>query len=154
MDAGELKRNVIVPTLKHLKMYSESAANLLVGTAAQESHLGRWFKQVNGPALGIFQLEPDSINDVYKNYLFFRPLLRLKIDSLKMPGMSREQNAVMNLAYATAIARLIYYRAPEALPAADGIANLAYYWKEYFNTHLGKGSMSEFMHNFPEGIIE
>ena len=51
-------QNLIEKVLKEFGMYSESATNLLLGTAAQESRFGTYIKQINGPACGVFQIEP------------------------------------------------------------------------------------------------
>ena len=49
-----------------------------------------------------------------------------------------------NLAYATAMARMLYWRKPEALPAADDIPGLAAYWKRHYNTAAGRGKPADF----------
>ena len=61
-------RNLITSVLKELNLHSDNAVNLLMGTAAQESHLGKYRKQIGGgPALGIFQMEPATFNDIVNN---------------------------------------------------------------------------------------
>jgi hypothetical protein len=63
-------RDLIQRTLQDLGMHSESAVNLLLGTAAQESQFGTYFRQIGGgPALGVFQMEPDTEIDIWDNYL-------------------------------------------------------------------------------------
>jgi len=56
-----------------------------------------------------------------------------------------EEQLIHNLAYATAIARVIYLRKPEALPAAFDIEGLAKYWKDHYNTYLGAGKVEDFV---------
>ena len=77
----DLRRLVIQPTLDAMVplwgtgVNHEAAANLLVGTVFQESVIGNQtrLKQVGGgPALGIFQIEPDTHQDIWDNYLAFR----------------------------------------------------------------------------------
>jgi len=52
-------REMIQFVLKNYDLYSRDAEELLMLTAACESNLGHYFKQLgNGPALGIFQVEP------------------------------------------------------------------------------------------------
>lgn len=153
MKAMELKKRVIEPTLFRLDMHSKSAVNLLLGTAAHESKMGEYLVQVNGPALGIFQVEPGTLEDIYRNYLAYRPSLLKRVEALRGVDMSREESLVSNLAYATAIARLVYRRVPEALPAYDDIPALASYWKMYYNTGLGKGKRQQFIDAFPAGVI-
>ncbi len=144
-----LKEHVIVPTLKYLDMYSDAAVNLLLGTAAQESGLGHYLVQLNGgPARGIYQMEPFTSNCILRNHVKHRKSLRLKVTSLVGTHAADTDPMVSNLAYATAMARLHYMRVPFALPHADDVSGLAHYWKEHYNTHLGKGTVEEFMENY------
>jgi len=58
-DADHLRREIIAPALRHIGMWSGAAENLLLGTAAVESRMGTYLRQVGGgPALGIWQVEP------------------------------------------------------------------------------------------------
>lgn len=54
-------------------------------------------------------------------------------------------NLITDLAYATAMARLVYYRRPEPLPEAHDLDGLARYWKAHFNTDLGAGTVEGFL---------
>lgn len=140
IDAKQLRELIIRPTLKEMGMWSESAENLLMGTAAQESMMGRYIKQRGkGPALGIYQCEPATHDDVVR---WSRAKGLLDFDSC------RPDRLVHDLKYATMIARLHYYRVPKALPAADDIDGLSNYWKTYYNTRLGKGKSEEFVRNY------
>lgn len=79
MDKRQL-RNLIRRVLIGIGGYSEEAENLLMGTAAQESALGEYIRQLgNGPALGIFQMEPETFDDIVRNYLSYRPDLCRKV---------------------------------------------------------------------------
>ncbi len=153
MKKEHLRDEIITPTLKHLDMYSESAVNLLLGTAAQESHLGYFLKQIKGPALGIYQIEPATLHDIYSNWLTYRKEISEKLSELGVIKLSAESNLIGNLYYATAMARIHYYRVPESLPAADDIEGLASYWKRFYNSHLGRGTEEEFIHNYKKYVI-
>jgi len=173
--ANELKELVIIPTLQYLEMNSESAVNLLLGTAAQESQLGKYLKQIKGPALSIYQIEPRTHEDTWKNFINFRSELKDKMISLlcgncigntvvKSDGTTRlskhvnfsnewfNLNLVGNLFYATAIARLIYYRVPESLPDFSDVVALARYYKKYYNTVGGKATESQFVYNYTKYV--
>lgn len=67
--AKELRHYVVRPTLKHLKMWSPTAENLLLGTAARESGLGFHLKQEHHQALGIFQISPRMHRNIWDHYL-------------------------------------------------------------------------------------
>jgi hypothetical protein len=140
-----LREYIIKPTLQYLDLYSKSAENLLMGTAAQETKLGRYLKQINGPAEGIYQMEPRTHEDIWNNFLPYKIPLKEKILQFATP---REDELVWNLAYATAMVRIHYLRVTEPLPHEDDIEGLAKYWKDYYNTRLGKGTVNEFINNY------
>jgi len=142
----DLREHVIRPTLTQIGLWSVAAENLLLGTCAQESLMGRYLKQRrNGPALGIYQIEPKTHEDVIKNYLQYRKPLAKKIFSL---GKPYDQSLIFNLAYSTAIARVIYYRIPKPLPDADDVEALAKYYKQHYNTEAGKATPEQFIYNY------
>jgi len=143
--SSDLRNHIIRPTLKRIGLWSEAAENLLMGTAAQESKMGHYLTQINGPALGIYQIEPATYRDLFDNYLQYRQEFSRKVGLYNADG---EHDLVFNLAYSTIVARVIYYRAPEPLPQADDISGLAAYWKKYYNTPLGRGTEREFRHNY------
>lgn len=138
---------VIKPVLMNLGMHSLSAEQLMMGTAAQESNLGQYLKQLGGgPALGIYQMEPWVHDDVWENVLKYKSELAAKVTALA--GRIGPEEMVHNLAYATALTRVNYYRHPERLPEPGNIPGMAYYWKKYHNTEKGKGTIEEFIKNF------
>lgn len=66
INCEQLRLYVIRPTLEKIELWSEAAENLLLGTTAQESHMGTYIKQVGkGPALGIYQMEPATHKDIW-----------------------------------------------------------------------------------------
>lgn len=150
IDAEHLSTYVIRPILLQLELYSLAAERLLLGTAAQESQLGRYLRQIRGPALGIYQMEPDTHNDVHRSFLRFNSRLRRAVMSFASGGSGEPapNQLVWNLAYATAMSRVYYLRIQEPLPKADDIDAMARYWKKYYNTVAGKGTEEEFKRNF------
>ncbi len=152
IDVDEFRLHVIRPVIQQLGMWSQAAENLLVGTAVQESGL-RHLRQLNdGPARGLFQIEPATHDDVWENFLEYQDELRVKAAVLLAPAPPQIDQLVTNLGYACAIARLIYYRRPEPLPGADDIEGLAHYWKRHFNTEAGAGTVPEFILNYREHV--
>jgi hypothetical protein len=151
IDAKQLKALIIVPTLLALNLHSEAVVNLLLGTCAQESHMGTYLKQINGPALGIYQTEPTTHDDIWKNYLAYKKDLADKICILS-GNKPESQTLINNFVYATAIARIVYLRVPELLPAPNDIEGLAKYWKRHYNTPLGKGCVADFITNYKKYV--
>lgn len=146
MDKVTLKA-LITSVLKELGLHSDNAVNLLMGTAAQESHLGKYRKQIGGgPALGIFQMEPATFNDIVKNYLRFKPGLTVKIEGVARVCRFHAEDIENNDLLAICMARVHYLRVSEAIPS--DVEGMARYWKKYYNTPLGKGTVEEFISNY------
>jgi hypothetical protein len=128
---------------------SDSAVELLMLTAAQETHLGKYLKQVKGPALGVYQMEPNTYNDIWANYICYRQNLLDALNAL-YASSDLEWRLRMrgDLVYQTIMSRIFYMRVPEALPSVDEPMGLAYYWKKYYNTKYGKGTPEEAYKNY------
>lgn len=151
LDVEQFRTLVVKPALGVLGLYSEAAENLVLGTALHESHL-IYLKQLpNGPALGPFQMEPLTHADIWDNFLIYhddiaRPLRRLATyfsSERADPG-----EMVFNLRYAAAMCRVQYYRAKDPLPNARDPLSLAKYWKQFYNTPLGKGTVEQALPHF------
>ena len=130
--------------------WTESAENLLLGTAAQETNLGRYWKQTNGPALGLYQLEPATHTDLWQNYLRYpnQEDLSQIVQAFLCQAFQPEEQLTWNLGYSTATARAIYLRVPEPLPDAQDISGLADYYKRIWNTSKGKATPEQFIQNY------
>lgn len=152
LNVDQFRTWIVRPTLERLALHSEAAEMLLVGTAIQESRL-TYLKQLGGgPALGVYQIEPRTHGDLYETYLDYREELRDRVRGFAAARPNEvvppESELIGNLYYATAVARLIYYRRPEPLPPADNLAAIAAYWKRYYNTAAGAGTADEFVANY------
>ena len=128
---------VIRPVLQYLGMWSLAAERLLLGTALAESWLMQ-IKQRPGPALSFYQIEPETHADIWKHYLAFRPLRAAKVASLASGWVPRHKQLAGNMNYATAIARLVYWRDKRPLPGPEDAEGMAKYHKRVYNTSLGK----------------
>ena len=154
INAKDLITKIIQPALTRVNMYSDAAAQLLAGTAAQESGMGTYLVQVEGPALGLFQMEPDSHKDIYANYLKFRPQDRLLIfDACRMAPvptnlMPEDACLIYNMYYASIMCRIKYLRAKDPLPEFGDIQGQANYWKNNYNSQIGKGDTAAYMINY------
>ncbi len=144
LDPQHFLAYVVRPSLDSIGLWSPAAERLLLGTAITESEL-TWLRQHgDGPARGVYQIEPATHADIWAHYLAYRARLAERVARLAAGAIPRADQLTWNLGYATAIARLVYYRRPEPLPAADDLAGLARYWKAHFNTNLGAGSAEDF----------
>jgi len=152
LDIGQFRRLVIRPTLTHLGLWSQAAEDLLLGTALQESGLRHLGQLGGGPARGVYQIEPATHDDLIRNYLVHRRRLSGLVRALMAPAPGPVEQLATNLAYGTAIARLVYFRRPEPLPPPDDVEGLARYWKRHFNTEKGRGTVPAFVVNYKEHV--
>jgi hypothetical protein len=145
IDLLQFRQFVVEPTLADLDMGGEPAVRLLTATALQESRLTYLRQLEQGPALGIYQMEPATHDDIWTNYLDYRSQLVRKIRELT--PYSSASVMLYDMRYATIMARLHYRRVPERLPEADDLEGMADYWKKYYNTEEGQGTTAEFITN-------
>lgn len=151
MDKHQLKE-LIKETLEEIDLYSEDALNLLMGTCAQESYMGKYIKQLHGgPALGIFQIEPNTHTDHVNNFLRYKTALKEKI--FRSCGIDKfdKDYLVFNLKYSICMARVHYLRVPHPLPTE--LHQYAKYYKKHYNTHLGKATEQQFIDNYVKYVF-
>ena len=147
MNAQQLLDCIIVPTLKHMggNYNSKDAQMLLLATAAIESKCGYYIKQIGGPALGIWQMEPSTEKDIFINCdaVQDNSVLSDNIGYLCCApyGMS---NLLASPMYACAMARLKYSMDADKLPDYRYINAIYYYYKRIYNTPLGASTYSKF----------
>jgi len=154
INVDQLRREIVAPALKHIQLWSPAAEELLLGTAAVESRMGTYLRQVGGgPALGIWQVEPATHADTWINWLQYRqPVGEVLLDLV--PPLYRNfgetiavdpQALVACPMYCCAIARIKYRRSPEPLPAAGDWAGLELYHKRHYNSILGATKSGDFI---------
>ena len=146
MLASQMLALVIRPALEKLSLWSLSAEELVLGTAIVESGLTYLKQHGDGPALGLWQVEPATHDDLYTNFLNYRPELGSKLMELRAAGLSLDENLATNLMYGAAVCRLCYYRKPDALPEAGDIEGQASFWKQHYNTIFGAGTVSKYVY--------
>lgn len=144
--------NEILHKLQPLVPYSKDAEELLLLTAAQESHLGGYIKQVEGPALGIFQMEPRTDQDIHENFLPHNPPLLSRVCDFIPKGFGRIEGLQWDLGYQIVMARMQYWRQSEPLPPYKEVERMAQYWKKWYNTEAGKGTVEEAVSNYKKFV--
>ena len=127
--------NVVVPSFEDMYLFhpildSDTARKLVFATFLHESKGGTYIKQVHGPALGVYQIEPATFDFVWKS--------AAKMLIPNWPGpIARDvllRKLVTDLDFQTKICRLRYFHAPMALPANASLEFLANYWGKYYQT--------------------
>lgn len=134
----QLRQIIIKPALIDLVMFTDDAMELLVFTCATESMGGTYLKQVKGPALGIYQMEPATYNDIWQNYIKNNNSISLMLaTNFGIHTMPDEDRLIYDLRFASAMARLHYARIPEKLPMAADTIGIWNYYKRNYNTAMG-----------------
>jgi hypothetical protein len=157
MDVKHFREYIVRPTLKLMDeyipgMWSDAAENLMVGTALMESDIA-YLVQHNGPALGVYQIEPATHEDIMGRYIYeskFSTSLISILDSMlyyideeKREDTLANDYLVFDLRYATIVARIKYFMSPIVLPNADNIHALGHYWNDYYNGNPDVGTADQ-----------
>jgi len=142
--AQEIRKHIIRPGLQVTGLWSEAAEILVYGTGHVESNYSH-IKQIVGPALGFYQCEPRSFDDLVSWLrLSTNRVLREHILSACYYVSMPVDAAVLshNIKFAMLICRAHYLRVPNPLPRFDDAAGLARYHKQYYNCG-GKADVSK-----------
>lgn len=156
MTPENFRNTIIQVVLKDLDLGGAAAEELLLGTAIQESLNFMFRTQIGGgPGLSYYQIEVNTHNDIWDNFLKYRNDLAKKVARfLTRPDADKIAELKVNDKYATAIARVHYLRVSEPLPRAGDVEAQAKYWKKHFNTELGKGKVSEYIEKWNHHVLK
>ena len=146
---------VIRPVLAKMGAGGPAAEELLLGTAIQESLCFMYRKQVGGgPALGYYQMEPSTHDDIWDNFLKYRPTLANNtIFFLSSKNANKHMELKNNDKYATAMARIHYMRVVFPIPKRGDLSAQANYWKRHYNTPLGRGRPHEYIQKWNKCVL-
>lgn len=127
----ELKK-VVTETLKEMDRFKPECVELLCMIAAHESMLGKYRKQIKGPALSLFQIEPRTHNSIWDHCD--------SIDKLaKKLGIKRRLESLADDdRYAVFVARC--YLLMDKSPLPKTVCEMGEYAKTYWNSNDGKAS--------------
>ncbi len=146
MNLRQYRRLIIRETLMKIGLHSPEAEALVLGTVLAESSL-KYIKQIGGgPALGFMQMEPATHDDIWVNFLKGKKKLAgliLAAANLPKSKTPAPMNLMFNLVYGVAMCRAHYLRKPGIVPKT--LEDQAHYWKKYYNTYLGGGSVKSYL---------
>ena len=145
------KHEIVTPALTKIGLASPVAINLVTGIGLVESGY-RTRKQIGGPALGFWQMEPETERDCWTNFLDYRPLLAGLIRKVALPNTPASSLLLSNDAYAASMCRIRLYRSPKPLPSATCALALSLFHKDVYNTSLGKADPYRNVSLFQEAI--
>lgn len=126
-------------------------------TALVESKLTHIKQLPQGPALGFFQVEWATYLDVVR-YLdvnrTLRTLILLECERDHFP--SRKSTLMADMVLNVLVARVKYWMRPEPLPSYKDAEALGNYYKDYYNTYRGDGTVEQFVKAYQDakGWIE
>ena len=145
MSEIERIRDEVIAPVVDLLGGGQAARELLFWTGWVESKYATREQLGGGPALGYWQMEPDTHYDIWNNYLAFRPgMAQVLVKLLPAEALDGVHALEFDDRYACALARVHYKRVREALPEAGNLVGMAAYWKTYYNTSLGAGTVPHF----------
>lgn len=162
---NDLRELVIRPMLEHLNEWSQTAENLLLGTAAQESQLGFKLQCDKGDGLGLYNISAHTHTQVWDQFLVTDPELASRLRGLASQQQflkSPHSELIFNLGYASAIAWMIYKRCHLKLPDCSNIHELAKCWLTYYHardekivqTMIGdETTIDKFVQNYRQLIL-
>ena len=154
MNAQQLYDYIIKPTHEYMGgNYESKNANFLsLCTAAVESNCGDKIKQDNGPALGIWQMEPATHCDIWLHCDKLQELsdgrgcvLAHRVRALMIsPDNNGDTDLMVSPMYACATARLKYSMDKAPLPDHNDFRSVYDYYKRIYNTLLGASTYEKF----------
>jgi len=149
IDTNQLRIEVIKPVLMTINLYTPNAEELIIGTAAQESNMGTYIRQLSGPANGIYQCEQKTYDSIWNKYISNSRAMQLKV--LPLIGITTKPpfiRLISDLNLATIICRLHYWDIKVTLPDKDNVIAMGEYWDKYYNRNPIKGTVDQFVDNY------
>ena len=143
--SAEYLRKLFVNTIKEFREHlcTPPAIEILLMTCAHESLFGEHMKQIGGPALGLFGIEPATHDSIFANYF-----------NKRYPEFKQKEHAVLGqesidaLKYQIIVARGIYADKVEPLPSENDIQGMAAYYKKHWNTMQGAAKIPDVINNY------
>ena len=149
MNKKQLTDLVIIPTLKEIPHgYSDESVLAIQMIIAHESKCGEYIAQVNGPALGIIQMEPFTHDQVWKfgdSIQKNAELLKIVTPGLGIKNIPKAERLIYDLRYNVFMARQKLFMAAGALPKLP--EDMAHYLKKHWNG-TGRATATKYHYDF------
>lgn len=160
MNLTDIRDYVVRPALLAVGLNTQSRMQMVIGTGAVESGGYNYLDQTTpgpGPAYGFWQMERATHDDLWMNFInYCAPRLRNSLWGMIAGGQDLRglpppvTTLHHNLLYAAAMCAVHYLRADEKHPGAGDYEAMAAYWKRWYNTPLGKGTIAKATPYFKE----
>lgn len=159
MDKAQVREILIRQPLLAINIpsfWSADAEELIMGTAAQESNLFNFVKQVSlyysyigtEGGFGPFQMEKITFDDLWARLIKGKELEDKIMATCNLCHSPTVIQLMTHLDLAVIMCRVKYLSIEEPLPQASDIPRIAAYWKKYYNTPQGAGTEQEFISNY------
>ncbi len=135
-----------------MDMYSEDALELVFLTGLVESGY-KYISQIgSGIARSFWQVESSTAKDTIDNYLSYRNsklekmsvIMNISPERLKALSYDEIKHLLWtNLVAGIVFCRLKYWRVPKPIPS--DLEGKASYWKDFYNTAGGAGTVTHFL---------
>mgnify|MGYP003150412470 FL=1 len=145
-------RELIKDTLEKIGMWSKEAEELVFLTGLVESGYDYISQIGSGIARSFWQVESATAKDSVDNYLGYRRSKLERVSSVMhiAPDILLEMSDedLKNLLWGNIVAGIIfcrikYWRVPKKIPL--DLEGMAQYWKSYYNTEGGAGTVTHFL---------
>lgn len=127
---------LVISTLTEMGAISQEAVDAIEMIVAHESGGGRYLRQLNGPALGVIQMEPRTHDSIWDN------CDTIKKYAAKLGIKRNVTSLVWDLRYNVFMARCMLLMDPRPLPT--DLIKLSKYLKDYYNTAGGAAKVDSY----------
>lgn len=155
MHLSDVRDYIVRPALARINLLQLNREQLVIGTGGVESGGYSYLDQTTpgpGPAYGFWQMEKLTHDDLWATYINYQPSA-LRDALLEMAGTKYTPPVTTlhwNLMYGAAMCAMKYRRARPPLPEPGDYQGMAEYWKQHYNTPLGKGTVAKAVPYFKE----
>lgn len=133
-------KKIVTETLKEMNRFSPECVELLCMIAAHESMLGKYRKQINGPALSLLQIEPFTHDSIWDNCDSIASLAK------KLVIKRNTESLINDDRYAVFVARC--YLLMDRNPLPKTVCEMGDYAKKYWNSDSGKASPEAYVNAY------
>ena len=115
--------------------YNSNLVDLLMETMAVESNMGMYDRQIGGgPALGVYQMEPATLQCLKDNYIKYHPEFK-----------QYSEGSLLDMKYATMVCALQYLRYIDIIDIPGTRWGWWLVYKKYYNSYKGKTTKEAYM---------
>lgn len=149
-EATQILDLVITPTHKALGLWSQSADRIVLCTFQTETQFDAVRQDIGprryGAAYGLSQMEKATFDDHVKHMEKRNPEIKeLIIKICNLDVFPDVEALTWNDRLAVCMTRYHYKRVPDPLPDVNDLEGMARYWKKYYNTPMGAGTVEKFI---------